>query len=136
MALKKTKPARIGGRRQKYNAAGEHVDGIWMASKAEAERFRQLQRMEMNGLIENLETQVSFPLTVNNVIIATYRADFRYDVAEERGISRRSIIEDVKGMSTPEFLLKKRLFEALYRDVIHVIPGSDVARHWVDRIPD
>lgn len=139
------------GRNGKFNAAGERVDGIWMASASEAERYRQLLRMEMAGRIDNLRTQVNFPLIVSNVLITKYRADFCYDVIDEQGHVIRSVIEDVKGMITPEFKLKNKLFNALEPvklTVIHVkgqvkLPGADKASgagwmhvHWADKIPD
>lgn len=126
-------------KRGKFNAAGERVNGIWMASAAEAERYRQLMRMDMAGMIDNLRTQVSFDLVVNNQRITRYRADFCYDVIDERGQVVRSIIEDVKGMMTPEFKLKQKLFNALQPVPLTVIPSKgakSIAAEWADRIPD
>lgn len=140
-----------GKRSSKYNAAGERVNGIWMASAAQAERYRQLLRMEMNGMIDNLKTEVAYPLTVNNRLICTYRADFSYDVIDDRGHPLRAVIEDVKGMVTDVFALKEKLFNALSPvplSVIHVrgkarhpdtgnTDGAGwMAQHWKERIPD
>ncbi len=145
-------PAGNGGNRNgKYNAAGERVNGIWMASAAQAERYRQLLRMEMDGLIDNLKTEVAYPLTVNNTLICTYRADFSYDVIDDRGNQLRAVIEDVKGMVTDVFAIKEKLFNALSPvrlTVIHVrgkakhpeTGNSDgagwMAAHWAGRLPD
>lgn len=108
-------PRKLKGRPiPKYKAAGEFVNGIFMASAAEAERYRQLLSMEADGVIEALTTQPRYQLVVNNLKIAEYRADFTYDVVGERGLVLRSVIEDVKGVVTPEFRIKHRLFEALF----------------------
>lgn len=122
-----------------------------MASAAQAERFRQLLTMQAAGLIDNLKTEVPFPLTVNNAVICTYRADFCYDVIDDRGQALRSIVEDVKGMTTDVFALKLKLFNALQPvalSVIHVkgkalhpTTGNKdsagwMALHWRDRLPD
>lgn len=142
-------PGRLG----KYNAAGERVNGKWMASAAEAERYRQLSRLEMNGIIDNLQTQTTFLLTVNNRVICRYRADFCYDVIDDRGSVIRSVIEDVKGMVTPEFVLKHKLFDALQPVPLTIIQVKGKAhhsqrptepadsagwmdKHWKDRLPD
>jgi hypothetical protein len=108
-----TKGGSPSGRHGKFNAKGEHVNGVWMASEAQAERYRQLLRMEMDGTIGGLRTEVPFDLVVNNKKICTYRADFVYAVLDERGERRREVVEDVKGMITPEFRLKAKLFAAL-----------------------
>jgi hypothetical protein len=143
-------------RNGKFNAAGERVNGIWMASAAQAERYRQLLSMQERGLILNLRTEVPFDLTVNNQLICRYRADFCYDLPDERGEPVAARTEDIKGMVTPEFALKLKLFNALHEpslSVIHVKGqavhpdparngasgrGSQgwVHKHWLDRIPD
>lgn len=140
-----------GSKRGKYNASGERVNGIWMASAAQAERYRQLLRMEMAGLIENIVTEKAYPMLVNNQLICTYRADFSYDVIDDRGNLLRHVIEDVKGMVTDVFAIKEKLFRALMPvplTVIHVrgkarhpeTGNSDgagwMAKHWADRLPD
>lgn len=141
------------GRHGKFNAAGEHVNGVWCASAAEAERYRQLLRMEMNGMIDNLVTQPKYDLIVNNRKITQYRADFSYDVITLGGQILRSVIEDVKGMLTPEFELKHKLFDALVTPALSLLhvkgkarhpdapnePGTTAGwmhKHWADRIPD
>jgi hypothetical protein len=115
------------GRKNKFNAAGEHIDGIWFASEAEGERYRQLKAMQEAGRIANLKCQVLFPLTVNNRVICGYRCDFTYDEMNERGELIRPVIEDVKGMETPEFKIKAKLFDALQPtplSIIHVLGSA------------
>ena len=92
----------------KYNAIRTEVDGIVFASKAEAKRYSQLKLLERAGEIKNLELQPSYDLEVNGVLICRYVADFRYMV---RGGQK---VEDVKGVKTPVYKLKKKLMKAIY----------------------
>lgn len=95
-------------RRNKYNAKSAVIDGIRFASKLEASRYRELKLLERAGDIEKLEVHPRFPLFVGAHHICTYEADFRYkDV--RRGTTH---IEDVKGVRTALFILKKKLMKA------------------------
>lgn len=128
-----TREAR-GSRKGKYNANGRHVDGHWFASNAEAVRYEQLKVLLEEGRIENLELQPSYPIRVNNHPITTYRADFRYAVLDERGRVEKLVVEDVKGMITDVYALKKKLFEACYDMPINEIPASKIEK-WQGIIP-
>lgn len=116
-------------RKGKFNANGEHIDGIWFASEAEAERYRQLKAMADAGTIANLKTQVTFDLVVNNVSICRYRADFTYDVVDDVGRVQRQVVEDVKGMVTDEFKIKHKLYDALMPTPLSIIFIKGMARH-------
>ena len=98
----------------KYHAIKTEVDGRVFASRAEARRYSELCLLEKAGEIKRLETQPVYPIVVNGKKICTYIADFRYF---DSGFSRE-IIEDVKGMKTPVYRLKKKLVEALYNITI------------------
>jgi hypothetical protein len=116
----------------KYNAAGRRVNGVWCASEAEAVRYEQLLEMEQERIITNLRTQVSFSLNiVTGAKLATYIADFVYnrDSADAREADER-IIEEVKGMETPIWKMKKRWFEAQYGERIRVIRRVSGADAW------
>jgi hypothetical protein len=121
-------------KRGKYNAAGERIDGRWFASAAEARRYEQLKRMVDAGQIDNLELQKKLPCTVNNMVICNYLADFAYDVIDDRGYPVRSVIEDVKGMVTDVYKIKKKLVEAVHRIQIQEIPAKDVPK-WEGMVP-
>ena len=58
--------------------------------------------------IKALGVHPKYPLKVNGVLIGVYTADFVYF---EGG---RQIVEDVKGIVTPEASLRMRVFMALY----------------------
>lgn len=88
--------------------------------------------MEQAGRIERLELQPTFPLTVNNTLICKYRADFRYQVVDERGRPLREVVEDVKGMTTPEFIIKRKLYDALNPTPLSVLEVKGKARHPIE----
>lgn len=94
----------------KYRAKPTTVDGIRFHSKKESQRYLQWKLLEHSGAISCLELQPSFRLIVNDKLIATYRADAKYLDTKTGEL----VIEDVKGMRTREYKLKKKLFEALY----------------------
>lgn len=85
------------------------VDGITFDSKKEMTRYLDLKAMERAGVITNLALQTRFPLIVNGTKICTYVSDFDYD---ENG---EYVVEDVKGVKTSVYRLKKKLFELQYR---------------------
>ncbi len=126
-----------GKRRGKYNASGERVNGVWMASASQAERYRQLLKMEQDGLIANLKTEVPYHLTVNNRKITTYRLDFLYDEINDRGQEMRRIYEEVKGFVTPQYRITKKLFEAIHQVEISEIMCGRVSemKLWAGKIP-
>jgi len=104
-------------RPNKYGAVRTTVDGIVFHSKAEAKRYEYLKILERAGDVRNLELQPAFPVIVNGRKVCTYKADFRYiDVSKEGQCGQVGcvVVEDVKGMKTPVYKLKKKLVEALY----------------------
>jgi hypothetical protein len=121
---KKKAPSRKG----KYNAAGLRIDGIFFHSKAEGERYVQLKALLADGTIERLMLQPSFDCVVNNSKVCQYRADFEYDIVDERGSVIRTVIEDVKGMRTDIYKIKKKLVEACFGMRILEIPSRDVSK--------
>ena len=84
------------------------MDGIVFHSEREMKRYWELKLLVRAGTIVDLELQPRFPLIVNGAKICTYVADFRY-----KDLSGRTVIEDVKGMRTPEYVIKSKLFHAL-----------------------
>lgn len=95
----------------KYRAKKVVVDGITFDSKAEARRWAELQLLERAGVISRLERQVSYKLYgMGQTHICDYRADFQY--VENR--TRANIIEDVKGVRTRDYVIKRKLFQDNY----------------------
>lgn len=118
--------------RSKYGARKTAVDGITFASKKEAARYRELKLLEKAGEICGLRLQVPFELIpaqyeetgevytkgankgkpkrgrcIEKAVV--YYADFVY---QNMGSDR--IVEDVKGMRTPAYIIKRKLFRWRY----------------------
>jgi hypothetical protein len=98
--------------RSKYGAKKTVVDGITFDSQAEATRYGVLKVIQASGLITGLRLQVPYQITVNGKKVCRYVADFVYI---ENG---KEVVEDVKGMKTPVYNLKKKLMEAVFGVVI------------------
>lgn len=99
-------------KQHKYRAQRTHcANGHWHPSKAEAKRCDELHILQKAGEISRLEFEPPFPVTINGVKVCTYKADFSYFTRDER------VIEDVKGLKTPVYRLKKKLVEAFYPGV-------------------
>lgn len=95
-------------RRSKYGNKKTVVDGITFDSKREAERYGCLKLMLRSGLISDLRLQVPYQISVNGVKVCKYVADFVYlDGGKE-------VVEDVKGMKTSIYNLKKKLMKACF----------------------
>ena len=96
----------------KYNAKKIVVDGIKFDSKKEAARYEVLKGLELVGKIDRLELQPRFVLMDGfryegkAIRKIEYVADFLY-----RDLSTcELIVEDVKGVKTDVYKLKKKLF--------------------------
>lgn len=83
-------------------------DGLEFDSRAEADRYAELCLMQRAGEISGLETQPQYTLTVRGVKICDYYGDFRY---WQNG---QLVVEDVKGVRTPEYRLKAKLMLACH----------------------
>lgn len=97
----------------KYRAVKtECLHGHTHDSGKEAARCNDLHAMQLAGTLSNLTQQPEFPVSINGQTICVYRADFGYTVQDCK------IIEDVKGVRTPVFNLKRKLVEASYPGVV------------------
>lgn len=101
-------------RRNKYGAVKTVVDGITFASKKEAKRYGELRLLERAGEIGPITLQPSFDLAVKGVTVCKYVGDFLY--RDRR--SDKIVIEDVKGVKTPVYRLKKKLAMACHNITI------------------
>ena len=105
-------------RYSKYNAKKANVGGIKFDSKREAERYCELKLLEKAKEIRNLELQPRFLLQDkfvdkqgNKHRKIEYVADFFYIDKDDK-----KIVEDVKGVLTDVYKLKKKLFLKIYDD--------------------
>ena len=114
----------------KYNSKKITVDGETFDSKKEYRRYRELLLLEKAGEISNLQRQVKFlliptqyehfkrygkngkELTPGKRVVekeCAYYADFVYT---ENG---RDVVEDTKGVKTPEYIIKRKLMLHIHR---------------------
>lgn len=102
----------------KYKAKKTTVDGIKFDSKREANRYCELKLLEKAKEIRDLELQPRFLLqdkfkdrngkTHRKI---EYVADFMY--VDKAG---RNVVEDVKGVLTDVYKIKKKMFLKKYDD--------------------
>lgn len=96
-------------KRNKYGNRRVEIDGVKYASQAEAQRGETLRLLERAGQITFLRHQPRFPLVINGVKVCTYVAD-----AEYRDAKGELVVEDVKGVETDVFKIKRKLMKALH----------------------
>lgn len=106
----------------KYRARKTTIDGITFDSRKEATRYQYLRDLQKRGDITDLQMQVKFQLIpaqyehdrtgrlsgkIRGRLLekeVSYRADFVY-----KDKDGREIVEDVKGVRTPVFIIKRKL---------------------------
>ena len=103
---------------RKYNAKPSRIDGKGFDSQMEMLRYCYLIQVEMAGELTDLEIHPQFPLFADGggkgaVKVGTYEADFAYN----DGKAGR-IVEDVKGVVLPIYVLKRNLLLANYPTLI------------------
>lgn len=102
-------------RRSKYGAVKTTVDGVTFDSKAEARRYGELKILQAAGeILGSLILQPVFILWVKRgdgreVSVGKYVGDFQYEAPDGT-----IVVEDVKGVKTPVYRLKKKMVEAHY----------------------
>ena len=116
-AIKVWRCKNCGQHHQKHKPTNCTVCGFnefhYFASKFEANRYGELLLLQMAGQVENIETQVKYPLDVNGVHICNYIADFRYTDANTGAV----VVEDTKGDAKgvmDSFKLKQKLMCAIH----------------------
>ena len=94
----------------KYRNRKTTVDGVDYDSRREGRRGAELRLMERAGLISNLCAQVEYTLIPSQRIDGKvverpvkYIADFVYT---ENG---QTVVEDVKGVKTKDYIIKRKL---------------------------
>ena len=108
--------------RSKYGNKPTKIDGIRFASKKEAGRYLFLKEEEKTGRIKALRTQPRYnllqPYTIGERKVRgiDYVADFEYYTVDDV-----LVIEDVKGVETDVFKLKRKFFEKLYMIELTII---------------
>lgn len=92
---------------KKYHSKKTIVDGKKFDSKKEAARFKELCLLQNQGLIKDLQLQVKFELIPKQKGERScfYVADFVYTDCE----TGQMVVEDVKGMRTDVYKIKRKL---------------------------
>ena len=100
----------------KYHNKVTVRDGHIFDSKKEAQRYTELSLLEKAGIITQLELQKDFELIPKQKgeRAVKYIADFYYYDNEKN----RFVAEDVKGMKTQVYILKRKLFKYRYPDIL------------------
>jgi hypothetical protein len=98
--------------KNKYNATKAMFDGITFASKKECEYYVKLKFLKADKAIKYFLRQIPFDLPGG----VKYRCDFMV-VHNDQHIQ----YIDVKGFKTKEFIMKKKMVEALYPIEITVV---------------
>jgi hypothetical protein len=99
------------GRRAKFGNRKTVIDGITF-----------LKILQAAGVVTQLRLQVPYELTVNGLKVCRYIADFVYMM------DGKEVVEDVKGMRTPEYKLKRKLMLAVFGIEIQEIGGAQTRR--------
>jgi hypothetical protein len=103
----------------KYNAKKTKIDGMVFDSRREANRYVKLREMERNGEISDLKRQVReelippFDCQGKHFRGIYYVVDFVYTDSDGD-----VIWEDVKGMKTQIYLMKRKLVAYRYGKII------------------
>lgn len=102
----------------KYNAKKVVIDGITFDSRAEGAYYQRLLKLKKSGVVDDFEMQKTYtlldkfthPESGKTVRAIKYVADF--EVCYTDG---RVEVVDIKGMLTPVFRIKEKLFLYRYR---------------------
>lgn len=105
-----TAPKAPAEKRSKYGNKRTVVGGEKYDSAKEARRGQDLILLQQAGEICELSRQVRFDLKVKGHLICAYVADFTYRDKTKPGLT----VEDVKGVRTREYIIKKRLMKAIH----------------------
>ena len=96
----------------KFHNRKTTVDGITFDSAKEAARYAELKLLERAGKITELQRQPGYTLVPKQVrngkmieLALIYKADFAYHDEE----TNEDVVEDVKGLKTREYIIKRKL---------------------------
>lgn len=130
------------------------IDGITFHSKMESDYYIKLKADKAAGLIHDFTLQPKFTLVESFIVVngeTIYKSDERFNKIKRQSkaptvraieyisdflITRNdgtSYIVDTKGLSTPEFEIKRKLFTALYPTIpLEVVIYDKPNDQWVD----
>lgn len=117
----------------KYNNKKVTVDNIQFDSKIEAQYYEHLKDLEQQGVVSEFFMQKKYLLLEGfdkngkRIRPIHYIADFEVHYAD-------GTIEvvDIKGFETPDFRIKKKLFEYRYPFELKLITYSKIDGGWIE----
>lgn len=100
----------------KYGSIKTVIDGITFDSKKEARRYAELKLLQRGKQISCLELQPRFKIVDGLKINGHKKMSDRYYIADFMYLDKdgNTIVEDVKGVKTAVYTLKKHLFLSLF----------------------
>lgn len=105
--------------RQKYGNHKAHCLSKHLHdSKLEANHCNSLLADLQRGKVLSYEVQVPFDLVVNGKLICRHILDFYVCVTGKEHIWE---VRDAKGVKTRDWIIKRKLFEALYPSIPYVV---------------
>ena len=106
-------------KKQRVKATKKVIDGIKFDSILESEYYLELKRLKANGIVKKFSLQPRYLLQEGytkygrKIQKIEYVADFLVEYTDGS-----EIIIDVKGRELPEFIIKRKLFDFLYPNLI------------------
>ena len=125
--------AKTAKKKTKLRAVKKVVDGIKFDSTMEANYYEYLKEEKKKGNIKEIELQPKFLLledfkkygrTIRKI---EYISDFRVVYKD----NTEKII-DVKGRETPDFKIKRKMFDMKYKDLTLQLIAHDTTLGWID----
>lgn len=112
--------------KSKYRNVPTVINGLRFSSKAEAARYSELKLLQAANQVRWFIRQPRFDLG-NDI---TYVADFLvvWNADETTFSDTRVTVEDVKGVETDVFKLKRKLFEAQYGELTLITKRRKLTR--------
>ena len=117
MSAQEYRSQAVAPKPSKYRNRKTVVDGLTFDSKREAEYYAGLKLREKSGEVYEVELQRPFKITINGLLICTYRCDFSFF----DDIEKRFRVIDVKGVETDVFRLKRKLMKAVHKIDVEVV---------------
>lgn len=104
--------------KSKYNAHKTSLDGIRFDSKKEADYYAELKMLEKAGAIKSLNLQPRFTIQEPFVYRGKKYRKIEYVADFEFMENGKRVVVDVKGVRTPVYKLKLKLFLKRYGDKV------------------
>ena len=112
--------------KSKYRNVPTVIDGLRFSSKAEAARYSELKLLQAANQVRWFIRQPRFDLGNGIVYVADFLVVWNAD--ETTFSDTRVTVEDVKGVETDVFKLKRKLFEAQYGELTLITKRRKLTR--------